>query len=152
MRLLPIALACACALGPWGCGSLPEPLLCGEIPGGGCPSGRGGSCDDAACARLYDCVDGAWTEVARCDHASSRGPVGGVGEPDAACAPLQIDHAGVSAGCTPALLLPDCPVEAAETCPGTACATGCVDFFLCTRDGWTNVAYCTEQGQLVVSR
>lgn len=151
MRVLSFMLAGACALGPSGCGALPEPLLCGEIPDGGCPSGRGGTCDDAACARLYDCVDGAWTVVARCDPPPSEGTDAGAGEPDAACTPVRIDRAGEAAGCKPAVQHPDCPVEAAEACAEVACSTGCVDFFLCTSDGWTGVAYCTEQGQLVVS-
>jgi hypothetical protein len=148
------ALALASAVVCAGCSSLPPPLLCGEIPDRGCPIGRGGSCDDAACSALYDCVEGAWTAVVRCDQAPSAAADAGAGAggSDVACAPVAVEHAGEATGCLPGLQHPDCPVEAAEVCEETACATGCLDFFLCTNDGWTGVAYCTEQGQIIVTR
>jgi hypothetical protein len=136
------------------CADPAEPELCGEIQEGGCPIGRGGTCDDAACLALYDCVEGAWTLVERCGRSGGGGD-GGVPDGDGtddACAPVVLDHSGEATGCRPSLQHPDCPVEAVETCAASACATGCLDFFLCTRDGWTGVAYCTEEGQIVVTQ
>jgi hypothetical protein len=135
-------------------GSSAPVLLCGEIPDGGCPIGRGGSCDDVACAALYDCVDGAWTEVERCSGGGvttgGGGPSGAGGEGGGACAPAVIDRTGEADGCTPDLLDPDCPAAAAEVCD--PCGTGCADFFLCTADGWIDVAACDEDGVLTVLR
>jgi hypothetical protein len=60
-----------------------------------------------------------------------------------------LDHTGEKSGCKPDLQEPDCPVAAAETCAGASCLTGCVDFFLCTADGWVTRAYCDESGELI---
>ncbi|WP_437488493.1 hypothetical protein WME75_08835 [Sorangium sp. So ce1014] len=149
-----IAGAAIAAAAPAGCDPIAEPQLCGEIPQGGCPIGRGGSCDDAACRALHDCLDGAWTEVARCDRpgvpALGAGGGGAGGGTDGACESVTLDRTGEARGCKPALQQPDCPVEAAETCADAACWTGCIDFFLCTEDGWRGVATCDEQGRLTV--
>src|SRR5258708_5344640 len=74
------------------CGDLPEPLLCGEIPPGGCPSGRGGTCDDLTCAALYDCVDGAWTPTKTCPIPDGGRPDGGDGGDGGPCTPFMFDH------------------------------------------------------------
>jgi len=83
------------------------------------------------------------------------GVAGGPGVSDAAqdssCTPVMIDHQGETTGCVPDLQEPDCPVAAAESCAETACRTGCSDFYLCTDDGWRAVAYCDEQGQIVMT-
>lgn len=130
--------------------------LCGEIPEGGCPAGRGGSCDDLVCTGLYDCVEGAWTELEHCPgggttaastSAQGQGGAGG-GEGAGGCAIAEIDHSGEAEDCTPDLLEPDCPAVAAEVC--TPCETGCADFFLCTDDGWIDVAACEEDGTFVI--
>jgi len=132
-----------------GCPTLPTPVPCGEIPPGGCPIGRGGTCDDRACAGLFDCVDGRWTSVETC--AVVDGGAGGSPQEDAGtCTPVGIDTQGKVTGCTPDLQEPDCPVEAAETCAEVACTTGCADFFLCTKDGWAQVAFCDDDGLIVV--
>lgn len=138
-----------------GCPSLPTPVPCGTIPEGGCPIGRGGTCDDTECAVLYDCVDGRWTSVETCSIALDGGVDGGDGGPvidGGPCTPVSIDTTGKKTGCTPDLQDPDCPVEAAESCVETACLTGCADFFLCTKDGWSQVAFCDDDGQLVVTQ
>ncbi|MCC6556225.1 MAG: hypothetical protein IT372_24970 [Polyangiaceae bacterium] len=150
-------LWCALALAaPAGCGAGHGPLTCGQIPEGGCPIGRGGTCDDAVCAGLYDCVEGAWTLVTRCEQGGGGGAGGqaaGAGGGGAGgCEEVSIDHAGEITGCAPDLQSPDCPAAAAETCASTACLTGCLDFFLCTAEGWTEVAYCADDGQLVVTQ
>lgn len=125
----------------------PAVQLCGEIPQDGCPVGRGGTCDDPYCAALYDCVQGDWTQTETCpdnpvtSSASVGAGAGGGGE--GGCAPLMIDHATEANGCTPDLQEPDCPAVAAETCPNP-CLTGCVDFFLCEKEGWRLVAFCAE--------
>jgi hypothetical protein len=138
-----------------GCPSLPPPVPCGTIPAGGCPSGRGGTCDDPTCARLYDCVDGEWVSVETCsasmDGGVDDGGAGGAPPIDGGpCTPVSIDMTGKAFGCTPDLQEPDCPVEAAEGCAETACSTGCADFYLCTKQGWDQVAFCDDDGQLVV--
>lgn len=144
--LFPFGVALA-AVAPAACDPIAVPRRCGEIPQGGCPIGRGGTCRDAACHALYDCVDGAWTAVARCDGRDATGQGTGADQ-DRECEVVALDHAGEAQGCTPALQLPDCPAEAAETCADAACRTGCVDFFVCTEGGWSAVAYCDEQGRL----
>jgi hypothetical protein len=134
-----------------GCPSGPNIKLCGEIPMGGCPIGRGGTCMDATCDALYDCVDGSWTLAEQCDQG-----VGGGGTSSSSlsssstglCMPGTFDHANEAMGCTPDLESPDCPVEAAESCE--PCATGCVDFFMCKTSGWMDVAFCDDTGKLVL--
>lgn len=131
----------------------PEPLpLCGQIPDGGCPLGRGGTCDDATCAALYDCVEGDWARVETCAAGTGGSGAGGAGgQPvgSGGCSAVTFDHSAEVAGCAPDLQSPDCPAEAAESACDP-CSTGCVDFFLCLADGWQDVATCTEDGQLVV--
>jgi hypothetical protein len=137
------------------CQPSPELLLCGEIPEGGCPIGRGGTCDDATCVALYDCVEGRWTMTTRCDRGSGAGGSGGGaggsgGGAGGSCTLVTLDHTGEQGGCAPDLQSPDCPAAAAETCAETACLTGCLDFFLCTKEGWATVAYCDEDALLVL--
>jgi hypothetical protein len=52
----------------------------------------------------------------------------------------------------PDLQNPDCPAVAAEQCFETVCLTDCIDFFLCTGEGWNLVAYCNEEGTLVLTQ
>jgi hypothetical protein len=143
-----------------GCGS-GDLQLCGQIPSGGCPLGRGGSCDDVACRGLYDCVEGQWTIVTRCSGVDggggaaaggSGGSSGGSGGSSGAggCVGVALDHTGEVQGCTPELELPDCPAAVAESCQ--PCLSGCSDFFLCMPEGWLDVAFCTDEGQIVVNR
>ena len=140
------------ASGGVSCRSLGPPLLCGQIPDGGCPIGRGGTCEDQACAALYDCVEGDWTLVTECAQGvgGGGGGAGDGGGGGGGCAPIEIDRSGETTGCMPDLQEPDCPASAAETCAASVCLTGCVDFFLCTAEGWSEVAYCTEDGQIVL--
>lgn len=138
-----------------GCPTLPTPVLCGAIPEGGCPAGRGGTCDDDVCLGLYECLEGAWVLVERCDDRDAGGVIdagdagsGGAGP----CTPVSIDTSGKSSGCAPDLQEPDCPVEAAMGCAESVCSTGCGDFYLCTKGGWIDVAYCTLEGELVITQ
>ncbi|WP_437637959.1 hypothetical protein [Sorangium sp. So ce854] len=147
-----MACAALAALALAGCDPVSEPQLCGEIPEGGCPIGRGGTCDDDACRALHDCRDGAWTMVARCDRHGEPAPDAGAGGgPGGDCEIVTLDRSGEASGCAPALQEPDCPAEAAETCAEAACRTGCIDFFLCTEEGWRAVAYCDEQGRVTAA-
>ena len=145
-----------------GCFDGPALQLCGEIPAGGCPLGRGGSCDDTACAGLYDCVEGKWTREVDCSangHGDGGGAEGGDAGPDAVCSLVTISHVGETTGCSADLQTPDCPVAAAEAaCSESACLTGCSDFFLCVHDeaqaskrSWSAVAHCDDDGQLMIS-
>lgn len=149
-----LALAASVAAGVTACGGFGPVQTCGEIPQGGCPLGRGGTCDDSLCAALYDCVDGDWSLATECEQGSGGttstggGGVGGAGE--GGCSVPAIDHAAEVSGCTPDLQEPDCPAVAAESC--TACLTGCVDFYLCVAAGWDLVAFCSDDGALVVTQ
>jgi hypothetical protein len=149
--LLPAVLG----LLPGGCNQAGVDLqLCGEIPAGGCPIGRGGTCADQACSALYDCVDGAWKETQACTVLDGGSDVSDAETPDAAadgCTQVVIDHTGETTGCKPDLQNPDCPAVAAEQCAETACLTDCIDFYLCRQDGWILVAYCNEKGQVVLT-
>jgi hypothetical protein len=148
-----LAALTGAALPAGGCFDNPEVQLCGEIPAGGCPIGRGGSCDDTLCAGLYDCVEGKWTREVECS-ANGDGGSGGSGDagPDAVCSPVTISHVGEASGCEPDLQHPDCPVAAAEAaCSESVCLTGCIDFFLCTKDGWKVAAGCDDQGELLIT-
>lgn len=126
------------------CGSYPEAIPCGQIPPDGCPLSRGGTCDDATCAAIYGCVDGVWHHVETCSNMPQDAGTG----PDA-CTIVTIDRTGETTGCKPDLQNPDCPVAAAEQCASTVCQSECIDFFLCTKDGWSVVAYCNEDGEFV---
>jgi hypothetical protein len=121
---------------------------------------RGGTCDDPCCAALYSCETSGWqlVETCRSNGAGCNGGASGVGgagggageaEGGGGCSPAAIDHTGEHSNCNPDLVeAPDCPVEAAESCH--PCMTGCSDFFLCMSDGWELVAFCTEEGEIVV--
>ncbi len=135
------------------CGGEAPLQLCGEIPAGGCPIGRGGSCADKTCTGVYDCVEGKWIETTACSAgttSSSGATSSGATTGSGACMPAMLDHSMETTGCKPDLENPDCPASAAETC--SPCTTGCTDFFMCETTGWTDVAFCTDQGQLVVAK
>jgi hypothetical protein len=125
---------------------LSEP--CGLIPEGGCPTSRGGSCADATCARLFRCIKGEWEWVEACPENSGVSSSTVASSSSGGSCPDKVDVAQQSQGCTPELQLPDCAAEAANQCE--PCLTGCVDFFFCSQDGWQTVAYCTDEGELIV--
>jgi hypothetical protein len=159
VRAALLALLAAAALLGGACDDSPGLLLCGQIPDGGCPIGRGGTCDDDTCVALYDCVEGKWTQTQRCDAGTGGSggsgggaPSGGAGPGGGACTPVTLDHSGETTGCKPDLENPDCPAAAAESCVETACLTSCLDFFLCTKDGWIDVAHCDDQGVLTITQ
>jgi hypothetical protein len=148
------------------CQGLPEGTSCDEIPSGGCPTDRGGSCDDPTCAAVYNCNNGAWSLFEECP--ASEGGVGGgyvvspdgggvlplcSSEPiDGGCPMVTLDLSGQTTDCTPDLMFPDCPAVAAQGCAACACLTGCEDFYLCTEPGWVSVAYCDDEENLIASR
>lgn len=63
---------------------------------------------------------------------------------------VSIDRTGELSGCTPDLQSPDCPASAVEVCVTSACLSDCMDFFLCTKDGWVDVAHCDLDGNLEI--
>lgn len=148
-----VALSCGLAVAAGSCTRAPL-KLCGVIPEGGCPIGRGGTCDDPSCAGVYDCIDGNWTLEVACSPTGAGGNAGSSSSssqtPTGGCVPAQLDHTGETIGCEPDLADYDCPIAAAEAC--NPCATACVDFFICRSVGWEDVAYCTEEGELVILR
>ncbi len=154
---LPLALCAVGSLGSVlfaaGCGGSAEPELCGQIPLDGCPLGRGGTCDDPLCAALYDCAGGTWILTEACPSFGGGGGAGGTGAGGAGaggCATVTFDRSNEVSGCTPDLQSPDCPASAAEVCISSACLTDCLDFFLCTKDGWVDVAHCDLDGNLMI--
>jgi hypothetical protein len=134
-----------------GCQGFDEVPECSTVPAGGCPSSRGGSCDDKTCSAIYACTADGWQLQKVCDRdgggdesdaeAGSDGPVCG----DA----VTID--GSLSTCDPnEVLAPDCPLNVAVGCPGSACLSGCLDFFVCRTEGWVEAAYCDDvTGELV---
>ena len=153
--LLATLLLAAAASGA--CGTPGDDIqLCGQIPEGGCPLGRGGSCDDVTCADLYDCRGGAWVLTVSCQPGGDGGGGAGAGGADVTgggggvCEKVAFDHTGEGTRCTPDLQEPECPAVAAETCASLACLTGCTDFFLCKEASWEFVGYCTDEGEIVV--
>ena len=128
------------------CGSEPDAVPCGQIPANGCPLRGGGTCDDPSCGAIYGCYSGTWTLVQSCTNP----PPDDAGTGSDACPVPTIDHTGETMGCKPDLQNPDCPVQAAEQCASSVCQSECLDFFLCTKDGWQVVAYCDQDGQLVI--
>jgi hypothetical protein len=133
-----------------GCPTLPAAIPCGTIPEGGCPLGRGGTCDDTSCRGLYDCVDGVWVSAEVCAGNDGGVPDGGPSD-GGPCTPITVDRSGEQTNCTPDLQSPDCPIEVALPCAETACSTGCSDFYLCTSAGWTAVAYCDDENGFIAS-
>jgi hypothetical protein len=136
-----------------GCGGDPPLQLCGEIPTGGCPVGRGGTCDDTTCEALYDCVSGAWTRTKSCPMMATSSSSSSTGAGGAPSCPVMIDYSNQTTDCTPDLETPDCPALAADSC---AACDGCDDFLLCEIDqktgekGWVAVAFCDDNGHVVL--
>lgn len=128
------------------CGSEPDAVPCGQIPANGCPLRGGGTCADPSCGVIYGCYSGVWSAVETC---SNPPPSDGGMQADACPVPM-FDHTGEVLGCKPDLQNPDCPVQAAEQCASSVCQSDCVDFFMCLKEGWQVVAYCDQDGQLVL--
>jgi hypothetical protein len=145
------------------CQNLPSPTAtCGEIPTGGCPIGRGGTCADVTCTALYDCVNSAWALSQSCTNpvnggatAGRSGTDGGIAGPvldRGACTRVSIDMSAETNDCMVDLMFPDCPAVAAQGCAESACLTGCSDFFLCSSAAWIDVAHCNDRGQVIVTQ
>ncbi len=167
MVLVPVAAVVAAAPS---CQDFPPVVPCDDIADGGCPIDRGGTCDDPTCNAIYDCVNGEWTIAQACMQPDAG--AGGSGSDDGGpvdsgaadgCTPVKIDTTGQTTGCMPDNAFPDCPAAAAEGCAESVCLTGCSDFFLCVAVGtgmcldttgpcWIDVAYCTDDGELVVTQ
>jgi hypothetical protein len=146
-----------------GCQSLPSvTATCGEIPPNGCPTGRGGTCADATCAALYECVNSVWTVSETCPtqpavakpvvrSVAVAGPAG-VAIDGGACTPVNIDVSGQTNDCMVDLMFPDCPARAAQGCVENVCLTGCSDFFVCSSAAWIDVAHCDDFGRITVTQ
>jgi hypothetical protein len=141
------------------CQGLPDGTGCVNIPDDGCPLDRGGSCADPTCNALWSCTAGAWSLVQECNQpdggagggSGAGGGISDAGASDGPCVMANINLVGQTQDCTPDLAFPDCPVSAALGCADQACLTGCSDFWLCSMAGWVDVAYCTCDGQLIVT-
>lgn len=128
---------------------------CGQLPDvQACPVAGGGTCADPTCSAIYSCNDGTWELRETCSRDGGLPSDGGPdAKPDAPfCGDASLgDAAGPATSCPP-LLEPDCDWAAAQACPAQACNGSCDGFLSCSKDGWSEayVAYCDEDGQLVV--
>ena len=133
------------------------------IPSGGCPVGRGGTCDDVECDALYDCTSGKWVETKHCSHpdggagdaGSDGGREGGAVLGDSgsdACTPIHVGMSGATQDCVD-LQTPDCPISVAENlCAEQVCSSiDCLDFYICKEGNLEHVASCTDDGTFVLS-
>jgi len=146
-ELVVVAGLAACGL--LSCQQLGEAGECGEIPSGGCPTTGGGTCQDRECVALYRCVESGWEHVETCDRPDgseeAAAQEGEAGSDGMVCgdAPIVLDR-DASGSCGDELLYTDCPVSLAVSCPGSACWTGCEDFFACREGVWELTAYCED--------
>lgn len=150
------------------CQGLPEGETCSDIPDGGCPIDRGGSCADPTCDAIFLCNNGLWSLETKCP--AQQVPEGGTGsggsgtggsaptpcttDPvgDAGCTVVNLDAGDTATECTPDLMDGDCPWQVAQgSCVECVCLTGCLDFYTCTPAGWVSVAYCDDSGDFIVS-
>lgn len=133
------------------CGDSPQPIICHDIPAGGCPSDNGVACSDPTCTASYLCnlADGTWVLEGPC--AAHEG-----GAPDAAAdAPHEAGttpkDASIDAppgsnggpGCAP-LQPPDCTLGDALACPASAGCCNCDDLFVCQNGGWNHWGTCNQ--------
>lgn len=134
-----------------GCQGFEDIPECGVVPAGGCPTSRGGSCDDQACAAIYACTESGWALRKTCERDGGEDASDAATEPDGPMCGDAVTMEGMADTCDPnEVLTPDCPIQVALGCPGTACLTGCADFFVCRTDGWVEAAYCDDvTGELV---
>jgi hypothetical protein len=160
--VLPFAAVLGTGIAIWSCQDLPNGIPCSDIPPGGCPIDRGGSCDDPTCSEIYLCENGVWVASQTCGpHDGGTGTGGDAGTPNpcvpdsGTCTPTMINTKGETTGCTPDLMFPDCPAAAAQGCAECVCTTGCADFYLCLQPDagmppeWVSVAGCTCEGDFV---
>lgn len=125
------------------CGDTATEHACTNIPAGGCPLGRGVSCQDPSCEAVYACRAGNAWELA---HAC---PAHEAGAPrDAAVEARPVVDAAIDAppganggpGCGP-LQPPDCALGFALVCPSGCC--DCEDLFVCQNGAWVAWGTCS---------
>lgn len=134
------------------CGDTSSPVLCKDIPDGGCPLSHGVACDDPACAAAYACFEGKWSLDHTCP-ARDAGPADAndEGATDASPPPRDAGFdvppgASGGPGCAD-LLPPDCPLATVIACPSNRCC-GCEDLFVCADGGWSTWGACGDGGTL----
>ena len=140
----------AVAVAPLGaCSDSSTPVLCKDIPDGGCPLSHGVACDDVTCAAAYACNGGTWTldhvcptrDAATADastDADARAPIARDGGFDAP------PGANGGPGCAD-LQPPDCTLGLALACPNNECC-GCEDLFVCSGGSWSAWGTCSDGG------
>ncbi len=143
----------AIAVAPLGaCTDSTTPVLCKDIPDGGCPLSHGVACEDPACVAAYACNAGTWT----LDHvcAPRDAAIGDAGNDADARAHIPRDGAfdappGANGGpgCTD-LQPPECTLGLALACPNDQCC-GCDDLFVCADGGWNAWGTCSDDGGIV---
>ena len=129
------------------CSDSPQPIVCRDIPAGGCPSENGAACQDPTCTAAYFCnlADGTWV----LDHPCS-GADGGVnGASDAAHDAHVLGPRDASIDAPPGanggpgcgtLEQPDCALGDALACPSGCC--NCEDLYVCQGGGWNHWGVC----------
>ena len=145
LLVLPAVLALLAAIA---CGDSPQPIVCHDIPAGGCPSENGAACQDPSCTAAYLCneADGTWV----LDHPCAAGE-GGTSDASAdasheAATPRDASFdappgANGGPGCAP-LEQPDCALGDVLACPASAGCCNCDDLFVCQNGGWNHWGTC----------
>jgi hypothetical protein len=132
------------------CGDSPQPILCRDIPAGGCLAGEGdgSACVDPSCTATYLCnlADGTWQFDQACppheggapDASTDAHPESGPATRDASIDAPPGSSGGP--GCAP-LEQPDCTLADALACPAGSCCN-CDDLFVCQNGGWNHWGTC----------
>lgn len=149
----------AAAITTTACGDVPQPVVCRDIPDGGCPY-NAQACEDPTCAAVYHCeADGTWLLDHVCparDGATEAGGDGGdggtndgsPGARDAAFA--DVPGASGGPGCVD-LEPPDCPLATGAACPANQCC-GCEDLYVCVDGGWNPWGSCDPTTGVISSK
>ena len=111
------------------CSDSPQPIICHDIPAGGCPSENGAACKDPTCTAAYLCnlADGTWVLDQPCPgidgggvkDATSDAHEGSVFGPRDASFDAPPGANG-GPGCPP-LEQPDCTLGDGLACPSGCC-------------------------------
>lgn len=138
-----------------GCESPTSPVVCVDIPSGGCPQDNGADvCQDWNCKAVYDCVNGGWVFNESCPShpydASTDAHDGSEAGADTSARPIdaQIDvppGANGGKGCAD-LEVPDCSLATGLACTDATDCCGCQDLWICQNGGWVLWGECTDAG------
>ncbi len=132
------------------CGDLPQPIICHDIPAGGCPSENGAACQDPTCTDAYLCnlADGTWVLDHPCpSHEGGVADAASDAAHEASMLPprdASFDAppgANGGPGCPP-LEQPDCALGDGLACPSATGCCNCEDLYVCQSGGWNHWGAC----------